>query len=443
MASPAGSNTSTKPPKASDTLSTAKAGTSPGETAAGTSTMHEPKRSPVVKSSVTKRKSDFGKPNPIESKNPGPKKKVKKPEGKDDFTEFRGRLDKLESLMERMVEFLPCPRTSANLPTGDTPPTAAENVSSLEHRDDDFEPFDLGIGNMGQCPGSYDIGSMDDGDYTETVAPVQEQEKEDEVPALAQKFAIPTGVGSAIHNDLAKSAMYLMSHQLEENTLEEAGGKYPPPSNYASLCCPKVNAAIWENLSSHTRSRDLKLQRIQKPLTRGLTAFIQTLTPDSLSETQQNALALLCNANFEVNCLRKEQIKPDLNAKYSHLCKPTTPVSQYLFGDDLTKRVKDLTEQQKAAAGVVRGQRKTRPQYHPYRTQAPGTNQYRRQGWNSATGTSETFASSRPPSGNYNRSFLGQRTQQGRAYRAPPHTQTMSMQKQTQSSQRPQAARRK
>ncbi|XP_030829504.1 uncharacterized protein LOC115919545 [Strongylocentrotus purpuratus] len=440
MASPSGSTKQ----KTSETLSTAKAGTSPGETAAGPSTKPEPKRSSAVKSSDTKRKSVLAKPASNESKNSGPKKKGKKPEEKEDFTDLRGRLDKLESLMERMVDFLPC--QSATRPTGDTPPTAytaATNVRfrEVEHDDDDFEHIDTG--NMGQCPTSYDIGSMDEGDVNETVAPGLDQENEDKVPALAQKFAIPTGVGGAIHDDLAKSAMYLMSHQLEENVLEEAGGKYPPPSNCTPLCCPKVNAAIWENLSSQTRSRDLKLQRIQKPLTRGLTAFIQTLSPDSLSETQQDALALLCNTNFEINCLRKDQIKPDLNAKYSHLCKPATPVSQYLFGDDLTKRVKDLTEQQKAASGVVRGQRTPRPQYHPYRTQASSTFQYRRQGWNRATGTSQTFPSSRPASGNYNTPFLGQRTQRGRPYRAPPHTQTMSMGKQTQSFQRPQAARRK
>ena len=121
---------------------------------------------------------------------------------------------------------MPC--QSATRPTGDTPPTActaAANVRFLEveHDDDEFEHIDTG--NMGQCPTSYDIGSMDEGDINETVAPGLDQENEDKVPALAQKFAIPSGVGGTIHNDLAKSAMYLMSNQLEENVLEEAGGK--------------------------------------------------------------------------------------------------------------------------------------------------------------------------------------------------------------------------
>ena len=41
----------------------------------------------------------MGKPAPNESDKSGPKKKGKKPKEKEDFTDLRGRLDKLESLM--------------------------------------------------------------------------------------------------------------------------------------------------------------------------------------------------------------------------------------------------------------------------------------------------------------------------------------------------------
>lgn len=129
--------------------------------------------------------------------------------------------------------------------------------------------------------------------------------------------------------------------------------KYLPPSNCPILDVPKVNPVIWEKISPFTRiSRDLKLTRVQKLLTRGLTAYTRSLSSTHLTETQQDALALLSNANFELNSLRKEQIKPDMNPAYSHLCK--APVTKFLFGDDLGKRVKDLKEEQKATLGVVK-----------------------------------------------------------------------------------------
>ena len=346
---------------------------------------------------------------------------------------FRDRLDKLENLIGHVLDRLPTHLTEATTASSDSYCTGS--VVASGHASG--EPLEDEHFMMGQCP---DTDSVEELEITDNSVL--------EVPPIAQKFAVPIAVGDAIHNDLAKSAAYLMSNQLEETVLEEAGGKYPPPSNCTPLCCPKVNAPIWENLAPHTRSRDLKLQRIQKPLTQGLTAFIQTLTPANLTETQQDALALICNANFELNCLRKEQIKPDLNVKYSHLCKPATPVSKFLFGDDLTKRVKDLTEQQKAAAGVVRGQRKpyTRVPYHPYNAPGPsyrGTSQYHKAGWYSNATNPSSSGRGGLSTGNYNRPFLGQRQQRGRQRYPPAYTQTLNMLKQHQNPNRSQVQRRK
>lgn len=71
---------------------------------------------------------------------------------------------------------------------------------------------------------------------------------------------------------------------------------------------------------------DLKIQRCQKPLIKGKTAFVQA-TKDSLAftETEQDAGALLSNASFELNRLRKDLIKPGL-ATATHIC--ASPLSE-------------------------------------------------------------------------------------------------------------------
>ena len=187
-----------------------------------------------------------------------------------------------------------------------------------------------------------------------------------------------------------------------------------------------MNPPIWENLPVTTKARDIKIQRAQKSLSKGLNAYLRTLSSSSISETQQDALALLCNAQYELNCLRKDFIKPDLNSKYSHLCKPSTPVSRLLFGDNLSKQVKDLKDQQLATAGVTKGSYgygKTRPyssqqHYHPYKGHASAQQrQYRAAGWTSSN------PSYRPRSGTADRPFLGQGPQ-GRGRYQAPHTQT-------------------
>ena len=45
---------------------------------------------------------------------------------------------------------------------------------------------------------------------------------------------------------------------------------------------------------------------------------------------------------------RREAIKPDLIPRFQPLCKPSVGVTEHLFGEDLGKVVKDMTEQQRA-----------------------------------------------------------------------------------------------
>ena len=116
---------------------------------------------------------------------------------------------------------------------------------------------------------------------------------------------------------------------------------------------PKVIPQIWENINAHSRSCDLKLQRVQKPLIKGITALARAREGPCTVE-QEHAFLLLATANFELNCLRKELIKPDLNPRYGHLCKPLNKVTSHLFGDELGKQIKELQDEQKATFGVMK-----------------------------------------------------------------------------------------
>ena len=53
----------------------------------------------------------------------------------------------------------------------------------------------------------------------------------------------------------------------------------------------------------------------------------------------------------EVNIKRRELIKPDLNDQFKQLCGSHTPVTK-LFGDDLPKLVKEISETNKVGVKV-------------------------------------------------------------------------------------------
>ena len=250
----------------------------------------------------------------------------------------------------------------------------------------------------------------------ENLALDQEQDEgewqgELEVPTIAAKFAIPSDVGDKIDEEVAVSINYMLNHKLEPKMLEDTALKYPPPMNCHLLDSPKVNPGLWENVNTPTKTNDLKLQRIQKSLTRGLNAFASTLSGQFITEAQQDALALLCNANFELNSLRKDFIKPCLNNRFTHLCKPTNPVTKFLFGDDLSKQVKELNEEQKATAGVMKsnfsGPKGRRQFNHPYsdRNRFAGNHRpFKGAGWVAGSRTRSSV------SNNSGRPFLGQTT---------------------------------
>ena len=187
---------------------------------------------------------------------------------------------------------------------------------------------------------------------------------------FAASFAVDADMGDSIRNDVATSLNFALVEKLEEKCVQEAVQKYKCPKNCEALVVPKVNPQIWENINAHSRSRDLKLQRVQKPLIKGITALAKACEGPCTVE-QEHGFLLLATANFELNCLRKELIKPDLNPRYAHLCKPSNKVTSQLFGEDLGKQIKEMQDEQKATFGVLKHANFAKPgqgrsRYQPY-----------------------------------------------------------------------------
>ena len=67
-----------------------------------------------------------------------------------------------------------------------------------------------------------------------------------------------------------------------------------------------------------------------------------------------DGVLLLADANQELNYRRRELMRPQLNANYSHLYSPSNPVTSLLFGDDLPKAVKDISDTNKLSSELTR-----------------------------------------------------------------------------------------
>lgn len=56
------------------------------------------------------------------------------------------------------------------------------------------------------------------------------------------------------------------------------------------------------------------------------------------------SLGLLGHYNRQSNIKRKEFQKPDLDQQYHHLCAPSISFTDYLYGDDILKNVKEIQD---------------------------------------------------------------------------------------------------
>ena len=83
------------------------------------------------------------------------------------------------------------------------------------------------------------------------------------------------------------------------------------------------------------------------------------------------AMSLLTHASYEINMQRRLLLRPDIGREYSALCSSQLPFTDFLFGDDLQKHLKDIGDQNKTGAKIT-------PNYRGHRPSAgrPGNNSY-------------------------------------------------------------------
>lgn len=190
---------------------------------------------------------------------------------------------------------------------------------------------------------------------------------------FAQDLHFEDVVGETVQEPLATLLSNMLNKKMDEDTLNKKGELYPRPSNCPEIITPMVNPEIWSKIQKTTRSRDIRMQKVQASNVKGLGALAKlassllsaksTKSPVSASESLKlclDAFAFFANGNQELNNRRKEMIKPDLNARFKDLAK-NNPVSSNLFGDDLSQQVKDINEADKMSKVMAKGSSRLNP----------------------------------------------------------------------------------
>ena len=154
-----------------------------------------------------------------------------------------------------------------------------------------------------------------------------------------------------------RESLRLCQKRLSDDVVKGKLAAYVRPGNCPTLTVTRVNPEIWSKLSSVTRSRDIKIQRVTSVITQSMVAIASvaenlvtaTRSDEALSKAKMataltavvDGQALMANENQDLNQRRREDQRGDLNTEFCRLCSAAPEDnSQLLYGPDITAQLK-------------------------------------------------------------------------------------------------------
>jgi len=207
---------------------------------------------------------------------------------------------------------------------------------------------------------------MEEGEVYEREKEAPEKVQVNSLTLLGATIAKDEGLDAKVDDKLAGYVQTLMRNKSEEKMVGDLFTSIKQPANCSALSQVMVNPAIWEKMTQDGRSLDAKLQKVQLAITKGATEvtkmydLLLTMARNGSEDTARvlehgnSALVSLGAANVDLVQRRRDAIRPSFDTEYAHLFNHNTPFTNFLFGDDLSKNIKEITEDNKLLNNVIR-----------------------------------------------------------------------------------------
>jgi len=245
---------------------------------------------------------------------------------------------------------------------------AFEAFESRMSQVDEYYEDEGALQYEGSEPGVSEISDLDGlmAASMKNVAGVSNEEN-DIWQNFSSEYQADETPGKPVNEGISRMVNTMFKKKVNEDTMVQKFKTFLRPANCESLITPRVNSCIWDRLTPEIRSFDVKMQKIQNCLQKSSIAVIETLdslteqagkTDDQVHALNKKLVACLAfnsYANSELNMRRRDLIKPELKQGFKHLCSPQVPVTEELFGDELHKHVKDISETQRVVGKIYRG----------------------------------------------------------------------------------------
>lgn len=184
----------------------------------------------------------------------------------------------------------------------------------------------------------------------------------------------PLNYGDNLEKSLAEGFIKTVSRPLSKESKEKLKNNIIIPSNCKVISPPKMNPEVWMALPSKSRLSDLQAQQVQQSLSLGIVSFatisneiakLSVLPVElraKLVKQAMNAANLLGSQFQDLNQSRRIKLKPHLPPDCTSLCNSQVPLSDLLFGDNFSEKVKSA----KTAANLMRTPQQSGQRFRPY-----------------------------------------------------------------------------
>ena len=195
----------------------------------------------------------------------------------------------------------------------------------------------------------------------ETVTECEYMTGDELLGKLEKDFSDVTEVGKDVPPSIASLVNMMLSKRGNPEAIEERGKKYLRPKNVAFASAPKINKQVWLSMSASKKMLDKKLQDVQRqfllstvPIMNVIKDITQAksegteLDLGGIIHTLSDAVAFVGSSNLNMVQTRKENIKEEIPQNLKSLCSMEIPFTgEFLFGDNLSQNMKDITETKK------------------------------------------------------------------------------------------------
>ncbi|CAC5416880.1 unnamed protein product [Mytilus coruscus] len=234
----------------------------------------------------------------------------------------------------------------------------AANMLTVQDADKDDNEVNL-INNNNESDlsdnGLEDISDDDDDELNidDIVDANDDAENKAFLDELEKMYEEPKKFGDSIDNQMAKLVDQAINKPMKTETLTKLEELYLVPENCKRLQVPKVNKEIWRGFKSKKqRDLDLALQNVQKCMTTTLLMVVKSLNVmksggdmNEVKNTTKDMFKMLTHGIYTSNRKRKQLITPGVPFKYRRVTDVDTPVTEYLFGDNLDTKLEDLEKE--------------------------------------------------------------------------------------------------